>query len=159
MARVHDFTVDEKFELVVGYMEAPYGTKAKWLEDRGISRRVMGTWRNAYLGGDLRRGLVPRSPKKVPGPGQRMVELEAKVKDQDEEAAKAQRRYERELEAQQLKYERLLEEQRRELAKEKGISAALGKAIGLLHELNERGPADSPKSSDPSTSPAPREDS
>ena len=93
-----------------------------------------GLWLDAVFEGDLDRGLVPRegSPMTVP-PAKRT-------------ALEKQRAAERA--AQQAEVERLTARVR-EL---EGTNEALGKAIGLLHAMNEHEPAGTPTTTDPSDS-------
>lgn len=128
------FTTAEIREFVHEYQVQPHGTKGLWLAARGVSYERLRRWRDAVFEGDLDRGLVPRegSPMTVP-PAKRT-------------ALEKQRAAERA--AQQAEVERLTARVR-EL---EGTNEALGKAIGLLHAMNEHEPAGTPTTTDPSDS-------
>lgn len=128
------FTVAEIVELVHGYEVQRHGRKRAWLAEQGISSSRMGRWRAAVFAGDLDRGLVPRegSPMNVPLDKRRALgAARAKeIAEHDAEVARLQARV-KELEQ---------------------VNDALGKAIGLLHQLNEQEPDANPTPSDPSDS-------
>jgi hypothetical protein len=98
--------------------------------------------------GDLDRGLIPRQGIAV-------------SRSREEQTAIARRRAAEQAahaaEVERLKA-RIGELERANGALEQA-NGALGKAIGLLHEMNEHEPADSPTSSDRSNSSTPRIDS
>ena len=54
------FSVDEKRDLVHGYVCASYGHKAQFLIDHGVTRSRMERWRKQVFAGTLELGLVPR---------------------------------------------------------------------------------------------------
>jgi len=129
------FTADEIREFVHQYTAQPYGEKGAWLAARGVSYDRLSRWRLAVFDGDLDRGLVPRdsSPvKKIP-PGQRAALERHHAKERAEHQAEVER----------------LNARIHELEETNG---ALGKAIGLLHSMNEQEPVVPPTTSDPSSS-------
>ena len=134
MAVSGGFTAQEVRDLVMEYQVLPHGQKGSWLAARGISRRRVGKWALAVFEGDLERGLIPRegSPMTLP-PDKRSMLAAQLAKERAEHDAEVARLAARVKE---------LEE----------TNAALGKAIGLLHQLSEQEPDASPAPSDPSSS-------
>jgi hypothetical protein len=128
------FTAGEIREFVHEYYVQPYGQKRSWLAAQGVSYDVFRRWRVTVFEGDLDRRLIPRegSPMTVPPPKRTALERTRAA----ERAAHA---------AEIAK----LSERIREL---EGTNDALGKAIGLLHAMNEQEPDDAPTTSDPSGS-------
>lgn len=114
------FTTAEIRELVHEYQLLPYGQKAAWLAARGVRYHHVQKWRKAVFGGDLDRGLVPRQARGMTLPPKQRTELEK------------QRAAER---AAHLAETEKLQARIRELEE---TNTALGKAIGLLHQLNEQ---------------------
>lgn len=55
------YTVEEIEALVEEYMALRQGQKGPWLKARSISKYQLHRWRQAYLAGDLARGLVSLS--------------------------------------------------------------------------------------------------
>jgi len=128
------FTAVEIREFVHEYQVQPWGQKALWLVARGVSYRQFRRWQETVFEGDLDRRLVPRegNPMTV-SPGKRTAL----------EKARAAERAAHEVEVAKLSERiRVLE----------GTNDALGKAIGLLHAMNEQEPGEDPQMSDPSTS-------
>ena len=123
------FSNEEVRDLVFAYECLPYGTKRGWLEEQGVSRRQMRRWRGAVFDGVLDKGLVPREGSEMSTAEERRRVM-SNAKEQDVEKDRLRARV-RELEA---------------------TNEALGKAIGLLHQLNEQEPDDTPLTSDPSSS-------
>jgi len=128
------FSVDEVVELVHEFEVQRYGTRGVWLAERGIAKSRMYRWRQAVFSGDLDRGLIPRqgSSMDVP-PGKRRALAASRAKEiaaHDAEVARLQARVKE------------LEE----------VNDALGKAIGLLHQLSEQEPDETPPVSEPSSS-------
>ena len=123
------FSNEEVRDLVFAYERRPYGTKRAWLVDRGISSTVMSRWRRAVFDGDLDRSLVPREGGEMTTRGERR-QIVASAREQDVEKDRLRARV-RELEA---------------------ANEALGKAIGLLHQRNEREPDEDPTTKGPSSS-------
>ena len=128
------FTAAEVRELVHDYEVQPHGQKSLWLAARGVSYKRMRRWRDAVFEGDLDRGLIPRegSPMTIP-PSKRTALEKARARERAVQEAEVQR----------------LTERVREL---EGTNEALGKAIGLLHLMNEQEPAAPQRRTDPSDS-------
>lgn len=135
------FTPAEIRELVVEYQLLPYGQKGPWLAAQGVSNRQFRRWQTTVFDGDLDRGLIPREGGVMtvpPAKRRALAKADAAKQDRDEaELARLQARV-RELEA---------------------TNEALGKAIGLLHEMNAQEPAATPQTSDPGDSSTSRTDS
>ena len=128
-------TREEIREYVHQYNLQPYGTRTAWLEQQLFSRATFYRWNRLVFEGDLDRNLVPRETGiMTTTPNQRLAFETARAKEKAE--------HEAELAA--------LRERVRQL---EGTNEALGKAIGLLHALNEQEPAESrtnePKNSSP----------
>ena len=128
------FTAAEIRELVHEYQVQPHGQKTPWLAARGVSYKRMRRWRDAVFEGDLDRGLIPRegSPMTVP-PSKRTALEKARARERAAQEAEVAR----------------LSARVREL---EDTNEALGKAIGLLHSMNEQEPAAPRTRSDPSDS-------
>lgn len=135
------FSPSEIRELVVEYQLVPHGQKGPWLAAQGVSNRQFRRWQAAVFDGDLDRGLIPREGGAVTVPPAKRRALaqmdEAKQNRDDAELARLQARV-RELEA---------------------ANDALGKAIGLLHEMNVHEPDATPTIHDLDASSTPRTDS
>lgn len=122
------YTDGEVRTYVYEYERQPWGTKQSWLQAQGIGRDRFRRWRSAVFDGDLDHGLVPRegSPMTSPNTRRRIAKQQGRD-DAENEQLKARVR---ELEQ---------------------TNEALGKAIGLLHQLSEQEPdtaeTDEPKSS------------
>ena len=54
------FTAEEITGFVRAYLKVPHGFKGEWLREQPFTKDQMRRWRQAYFGGDLERGLVPR---------------------------------------------------------------------------------------------------
>ena len=128
------FTAVEIREFVHEYQVQPFGQKRAWLAAQGVSVGRLRRWQAAVFGGDLDRDLVPRegSPMTVP-PAKRTALEKTRAAERAAHAAEVAR----------------LSERIREL---EGTNDTLGKAIGLLHAMNEQEPDDAPATSDPSGS-------
>jgi hypothetical protein len=128
------FTVEEIREFVHEYYVQPHGRKMAWLAEQGVSYVRLRDWRATVFEGDLDRRLVPRegSAMTVPSP-KRTASEKARAAERAAHAAEVA----------------TLNERIRQL---EGTNDVLGKAIGLLHALNEQEPGDAPPSGDPSTS-------
>ncbi len=113
-------------DYVYQYERLRQGTKALWLEEQPFSRYQLRRWKAAIFGGDLDRGLISRD-----GGGMIPQERRAYVQreSEDRQAARIAE----------------LEARVREL---EGTNEALGKAIGLLHQLSEQEP-DTPETNGP----------
>ena len=57
---VRGLTVEQRREHVLAYLEAPYGSKGRYLAEHGITIRQMCRWRAQVYAGTLETGLVPR---------------------------------------------------------------------------------------------------
>lgn len=125
------FTAAEIREFVHEYQVQPHGRKGSWLASRGVSYERLRRWRDAVFEGDLDRGLVPRegSPMTVPSSKRTAWEKE-RARERAAHAAEVER----------------LTARVREL---EGTNDALGKAIGLLHKVNEHEPGSTPTTTDP----------
>lgn len=128
------FTAVEIREFVHEYHVQPHGQKRPWLAARGVSYDRLRRWRMAVADGDLDRGMVPRE-------GGLMGVSSVRQTAWEKARAAEQAAHEAEVAA--------LTARIREL---EGTTDALGKAIGLLHAMNEQEPAESPRTSDPSGS-------
>jgi hypothetical protein len=128
------FTAVEIREFVHEYYVQPRGQKLSWLAGQGVTYDRLRQWRASVFEGDLDRGLVPREGSPVTVPPKIRTALEkARAAERAAHAAEVAR----------------LTERIREL---EGTNDTLGKAIGLLHAMNEHEPGDAPASSDPSDS-------
>jgi hypothetical protein len=131
------YTRDEIRELVHEYHLQPYGTKKIWLAKQSMTEWTFRRWRKLVFEGDLDRNLLPREHG---GMARTNGELSAFEKARAKEIAEHQS------EVEQLKG------RIREL---EGTNTALGKAIGLLHELSVPEP-DTAQTNDPKGSSKPR---
>jgi hypothetical protein len=127
------FTAEEIREIVHEYQLQPWGTKQAWREGRGISVDKLRRWRTAIFEGDLERSLFPRQAIPMTHPGKR---------------TSLEQQRERERAVHEAEVERL-NVRVREL---EATNEALGKAIGLLHSMNEQEPDANPTTTDPSDS-------
>jgi hypothetical protein len=135
------FSSAEIREFVVEYHLLPHGQKGLWRAAQGVSVRQLKRWESAVFAGDLDRGLIPREGVGVTvPPAKRAAVAMAAAAKQDREDDELTRLRARvgELEA---------------------TNEALGKAIGLLHALNEREPDAAPTTNDPDDSSTPKTDS
>lgn len=128
------FTTEEIREFVHQYEVQPHGHKAIWLEGQGLSYYRLRRWRSAVFDGDLDRGLIPREGGLMTFPAEKRSAVER------------QRAKERAAHAAEVAG---LSARVRELEQ---TNDALGKAIGLLHQLSEQEPAAAPTTTDPSDS-------
>ncbi|WP_113717614.1 hypothetical protein [Arthrobacter dokdonensis] len=129
----HGSTREEIREFLHEYYLQPHGTKTAWLAAQQVPDWTLRRWRKLVYEGDLDRNLVPRDHGVM---ARTSGERSAFEKARAREIAKHQS------EVEQLK------DRIREL---EGSNTALGKAIGLLHDLNVPEPAthktNEPKSS------------
>lgn len=128
------FTATEIREFVHEYQVQPQGQKGPWLAARGVSYHRLRRWRDTVFEGDLDRGLIPRESSGMTVPSGKRTALE--------------KQRARERAAQAAEVERLAAR----VAELEDTNEALGKAIGLLHAMNEHEPADTPRTTDPSGS-------
>ncbi|WP_068272039.1 hypothetical protein, partial [Aldersonia kunmingensis] len=135
------FTAAEIAELVQEYHLQPYGQKGAWLAAQGLTYRRFRRWEKAIYDGDLDRALIPRNGGEVSTPpGKRNAMANARA-------------------AETARHEAELARLRARVTELEQTNEALGKAIGLLHALNEHEPADTattsgPDSSSPPTTPS-----
>ena len=128
------FTVEEIREFVHEYQVRPYGQKRLWLAAQGVSVGRFRRWQAMVFEGDVDRGLVPRDGVGMSVPSGKRTALEkARAAERAAHAAEVAK----------------LSARIREL---EGTNDALGKAIGLLHAMNEQEPDDAPATSDRSDS-------
>ena len=132
------FTVVEIREFVHEYQLQPHGTKGAWLAARDVSYERLRRWRDAVFEGDLDRGLIPREGGVVTVPPEKRTGIE--------------RQRARERAAQEAEVARLTARVR-ELEQ---TNEALGKAIGLLHQMSEQEPAANQPRTTPPDSSTPR---
>jgi hypothetical protein len=132
------FTREQIREFVHEYEIQPYGQKAIWLVAQRVSYDRLRRWRSAVFDGDLDRGLIPREGSRMTVPPQKRTALERQ---------RASERAAHEAEVARLS------DRVRELEE---TNAALGKAIGLLHSMNEQEPAAVQVTTEPSDSSTPR---
>ncbi|ULN43378.1 hypothetical protein MI149_10070 [Mycolicibacterium crocinum] len=134
------FSTEEVVELVAEYHRQPWGQKGVWLAEKGFSSDRMRRWQSALFDGDLDRGLVPREGGRRTPQGKRISmakQRDARIARDEAEIARLQARV-RELEA---------------------SNELLGKAIGLLHEMNVNEPDVAPTIQDLDDSSTSRTDS
>jgi len=139
-------TAAEIREFVDAYHLQPHGQKSVWLAAQGVSYHRLRRWRAAVFDGDVDRGLIPRQGGGVTvPPGKRAAVSKARTAERkDAELARLQARVDE------------LEQGNETLAK---ANDALGKAIGLLHAMNEQEPDAAPTTNDPNDSSPPRTNS
>lgn len=135
------FSAAEIRELVVEYQLVPHGQKGSWLAAREISNRQFRRWQSAVFDGDLDLGLIPRE-----GVGMTVPPAKRRA------MAKAE-------EAQQRRDEAELVRLRARVGELERANEALGKAIGLLHEMNVPEPDAAPTTIDLDDSSTARTDS
>lgn len=128
------FSAEEIREFVHQYHSQPHGQRLVWLAEQGVSKSRLYRWRLALFEGDLERGLIPRHGSAMTiSPSQRLALEKQRAREraeQQEQIARLQARV-KELE---------------------DTNDALGKAIGLLHQLSEQEPDALPTQTDPSGS-------
>lgn len=117
------YSVEEQRELVYEYLSVPYGGKGRFLAERGVSDRQIRRWRLQVFADTLEQGLVPRAGGLVS-----VEESGALARLLAENQALRE-----EMAAQQAEHQRQLEEREEELARQRRMVDALGKAIEILH--------------------------
>lgn len=129
----HGQTREEIRQVVHEYYLQPYGTRAAWLASQSVPSWKFRQWRKMVYEGDLARNLIPRDDGIMARTsGERSAFEKARVQEIAEHQS----------EVEQLKDRiRVLE----------GSNTALGKAIGLLHDLNAPEP-DTKQTNDPKSS-------
>jgi len=115
------YTLQEIRDLIHEFELLEHGTKSAWFAQQPFDKWTFYRWRRSFFGGDLDRGLVPREHVVMKKNNslrafERARALE--ISDHEQEVAQLRARIE------------MLE----------GTNEALGKAIGLLHKLNEQEP-------------------
>ncbi|SHK03129.1 hypothetical protein SAMN02745244_03776 [Tessaracoccus bendigoensis DSM 12906] len=128
------FTTAEIREFVHEYQLLPHGTKGAWLAERGLSYDMVRRWRSTVFEGDLDRGLVPRESRAMAVPQDKRTAFEKE---------RAQERAAQEAEVKKLTAR---------IKELEDTNTALGKAIGLLHAMNEQEPTAPPTTTAPSDS-------
>lgn len=124
---VRGLTVEERREHVLAYLEAPYGSKGRYLAEHGISRFQIRQWRAQVYEGTLETGLVPRGVwMNDPTVNREVVRLRQEVK-----SLRAQ------MQAREVQHEQQLAAKQAEIEAAGRVSEALGKAIALLHDHSE----------------------
>jgi DNA-binding transcriptional MerR regulator len=131
------YTNDQVREFVYEYDRQPHGTKGTWLARTEVSPRMLHRWRSAVYDGDIDKGLVPGD---TGGVKSSYSQRRAVASRQDAEARRI------------AELEKQVAELQSSNSKLEATNDALGKAIGLLHELNAHGPDDDPDQSKPSDS-------
>lgn len=119
------YTAGEIRAYVHEYYIQPYGAKAEWLAAQPFTKGQFRRWREAVFKGDLDRNLVPREHggMSLSSSGRAAFER-ARAKETAEHQAELDK----------------LNDRIRQL---EDTNDVLGKAIGLLHEMNEREPEES----------------
>ena len=135
--RSEGFTREEMRELVHQYYLQPHGARKAWLASQPVTEWTFRKWRKLVIEGDLDRNLIPREHG---GMARTNGEWSAFEKARAKEIADHQSEIEQ------------LKGRIREL---EGTNTALGKAIGLLHELNVPEP-DTAQTRDPKNSSKPK---
>lgn len=131
------YTNDQVREFVYEYDRQPYGTTGTWLARTEVSPTVLRRWRSAVYDGDIDKGLVPRNTGGV------------KSSDPQRRAVASRQ----EAEARRIaELEKQVAELQASNSKLEATNDALGKAIGLLHEISVHGPDDDPEQKKPSGS-------
>jgi hypothetical protein len=123
-------TAEQITALVLEYELQPWGTKAAWAKEQGISQARLRRMRQAVFFGDVRRGLVPRKGAVL-----------AQSRDRREFIESISDPY---AEIERLRQENLRLEK---------TADALGKAIGLLQQMREHEPDQTSASETKSTMP------
>lgn len=116
------FTAAQIRELVHEYNALPHGSKGVWLRERGLKPTRLLQWTATVFAGDLERGLVPRKAGQMTVP------------------PSARSAFERARAAERSTQEAELARAKARIAELEATNDALGKAIGLLHAMNEHGP-------------------
>jgi len=109
------WTAQQIRDFVYDYESQPFGGRAEWLAERGVSYGQLRRWRSAAFDGDLEEGLIPREGLSVSVRRQIIKREAGRIAEIDQLKAHV-----------------------KEL---KEVNDALGKAIGLLHKLSEQEPA------------------
>lgn len=123
------FTAEEIVGFVRAYEQVPHGFKGVWLKEQSFSVDQFRRWRRAYDAGDLERGLVPRQM-----PSRAASAKRARIAEDEVERVRAEAR----MEIEELKAAHLVELASRDaqITMLEAGNVTLGKAIGLLQNLN-----------------------
>ena len=119
--------MEEQRELVYEYLGLPYGTKGRFLAERGLSESQLRRWRRQVFADTLEYGLVPRGGAVVS-----VDEASALKKLLDENRALRDH-----LAARDLEHRQQLAAKDEDLAVQRRAVEALGKAIEILHRSGE----------------------
>lgn len=135
------YTAEEQRELVYEYLAAPYGSKGRFLIERGVSSWQLRRWRSQVFAGSLEHGLVPRGGAVV------SVEEAAALKKllEENQALKEQ------LAARDVEHQQKLAAKDDELATQRRAVDALGKAIEILHRSGDSKDSTSSAATDATT--------
>jgi hypothetical protein len=128
------FTAEQIRDFVREYEVQPYGRKTSWLAGQDVSYDQLRRWRLAVFEGDLDRGLIPRHGSAMTIPPSQRTGLER-------QRAKERAAHEAEVARLNARVKEL-----------EDTNAALGKAIGLLHQMSEQEPDVPPTPTDPPAS-------
>lgn len=114
--KIQYLSVQEKLDLVTEYLTVQHGGKGAWLAEHGVRYSQMKVLKDQYFGGDLDRGLVPRTMDDMSDVASaRQLQLEKQVKQQAQQLAALQA----------------------ELEKARQVNDVLGKAIELVERFSE----------------------
>ncbi|MCO4239852.1 hypothetical protein [Pseudarthrobacter raffinosi] len=122
------FTREEIREFMHEYYLQPHGTRKEWLASKSISDWTFRRWRTILVQGDIDRGLIPREHGG-------MVPTNRELSAFEKARAKEIAAHRAEVEKLQKRVQEL-----------EDTNSALGKAIGLLHELSVPEPDTAPTS-------------
>ena len=117
------FTVEQKRALVYAYIATPYGSKTRFLQERGLGKEQMRIWRSQVFADTLELGLVPRGG--FMGSREESAALARLVR--------ANEALQQQLAAQQARHEQAMADRDAEVATARRAVDALGKAIEILH--------------------------
>lgn len=129
------YTRDEIRGLVHEYYLQPHGTRKAWLDSKSLTVWTFRQWRTMVFEGDLDRNLVPRD--------------DGDMTRKNGQWSAFERMRAREASEHQSKVADL----EKRIAELEGTNSALGKAIGLLHELSVPEPDTTQTSEQPSSLP------
>jgi DNA-binding transcriptional MerR regulator len=122
------FTREEIREFMHEYYLQPHGTRKEWLASTSVSAWTFRRWRTLMVQGDIDRGLIPREHGG-------MVPTNRELSAFEKARAKEIAAHRAEVEKLQKRVQEL-----------EDTNSALGKAIGLLHELSVPEPDTTPTS-------------
>jgi hypothetical protein len=122
------FTREEIREFMHEYYLQPHGSRKEWLASTSVSDWTFRRWRTLMVQGDIDRGLIPREHGGMVPTNRELSAFEK---------ARA-----REIAAHRAEVEKL----QKRVQELEDTNSALGKAIGLLHELSVPEPDTTPTS-------------